>query len=279
VLTVDSGTAAGIAIGIVAILVSLGIAFWQRRPKHLGYEFTNRRIVTRTSYQESGDFRVMYGKRELKDPYLVVVRVVNDGKVEIRPDDWQEEFTLEAGPEIIESAVVAISSKGLDVSVADREAHRIRCSKHLLNKGEWFDVQMLVDGAPCETLDVSARIAGARIGPVRRAKMPQSQWSILEGKGKVVFYILTFVAATVISVLFAYAVGAIPQGQETVVPALTGKSLNQVITKLHQAHLHLGNEQFVPGSDKSEIVVDQYPSAGSYVDIGSQVSIVIARSS
>jgi len=211
--------------------------------------------------------------------YLIVVRVVNDGKMEIRPEDWQEEFTLEARPEIIDSAVVATSSKGLDASVAVREPHRIHCSKPLLNKGEWFDIQMLVDGPPASTLDASARVAGGRIVAARRAKIPRFSWPIF---GSPIWAaIAVAIIAPILAIGFAHGWFSSISDQipESTVPTLTGKSVTQVITQLHNAKLHLGNEQFIPSADHPGTVVDQYPSAGSQAAVGSQVSIVVAQHS
>ena len=279
----DPGTVAGIAIGTAGILISLSIAFWQRRPKRLAYDLTtNRGIVTRTSYQESGDFRIMYGARELQNPYLIVVRVVNDGKIEIRPEDWQEEFSVEVGPEIIDSAVVATSSNGLDASVTVRESHKIRCNKLLLNKGEWFDVQMLVDGPLASTLSVSARVAGTRLVAARRGKIPRFSWPIFKWLGDAGLTGVIVAATGTIGVVTALTLTLvwIPSSQpESTVPTLTKQPVTRVIAELHNAKLHLGNEQFIPSTYKPGTVVDQYPSAGSQADTGSQVSIVVAQHS
>lgn len=77
---------AGLIAAIVGVLITIVIAIWQRRPKRVVYDVSaNRRIITRTTYQESGALHVMYGHRQLKDPHLIVVRIANDGKVEVRP--------------------------------------------------------------------------------------------------------------------------------------------------------------------------------------------------
>jgi hypothetical protein len=68
--------------------------------------------------------------------------------------------------EIIDSAVAGTSSDGLNAFIGVREPHEVSCSKMLLNKGEWFDIQMLVDGQE-DIPDVSARIAGAKLTPGR----------------------------------------------------------------------------------------------------------------
>lgn len=273
---------AGLVVGIGAILISVGIAIWQRRPKRMVYDLsTNRRIVTRTTYQASGVLRVMYGDRKLEDPYLIVVRVANDGKVEVRPEDWQEAFTLNTESEIIDSGVVGASSKGINASIIGREPHKIYCNKMLMNTGEWFDVQMLVDG-PGGISDVSARIAGATLAPVSRAKNLRFQLGLSAvGAGVVVVLIAGAFTSVGRSILHGSvgSVGNEVQLQLTVVPTLVGKPVTEVVPNLHKAKLHLGNEQFIPSFGAAGIIVDQYPGAGTRLETGAQVSIVIAQHS
>jgi hypothetical protein len=163
----------GLVLGIIGILITIGVAILQRTPKRVTYDISaNRRIIDRAAYQTSGALAVMYEKRQLKDPYLMVVRVANGGKVEIRPEDWVEPFSLQTYPEIIDSGVVGTSSKDLNVAVEELKTHQVVFSKLLLNPGEWFDIQVLVDG-PGGITGVSARIAGATLEPFRRPKTRQ----------------------------------------------------------------------------------------------------------
>jgi hypothetical protein len=276
---------AGLVVGIggivIGAVVAIVVAIWQRRPKRMVYDLsTNRRIVTGTTYQTSGVLRVMYGRRKLDDPHIIVVRVANDGKVEVRPEDWQEPFTLNTGSEIIDSDVVDTSSKSINASIIGRELHKIYCNKMLMNAGEWFDVQMLVDG-PGGISDASARIAGATLTPVGRAKNLRSQIGLWAVVGVVVVGLLVAGAFTSVgrSILHG-SVGNVEnqvQLQLTVVPTLIGKPVSEVVPDLHKAKLHLGNQQSIPSSVAAGIVIDQYPGAGTILETGAQVSIVIAQ--
>jgi hypothetical protein len=262
----------GLIIGVGSIIVSIGIALWQRRPKRVIYDVSaNRRLITPTSYETSGALHVKFADRTLKDPHLIVVRVANDGKAEIRPEDWETPFTLKMRSEIIDSAVVGTSSDGLNAFIGVREPHEVRCSKMLLNTGEWFDIQMLVDGQE-DVPDVSARIAGAKLTPGRFStasaeKRPESyRW---------IPWLLGLVL--VIGVVAGVAYYLLSGPPTTSTPLLIGKSLSQVVPALQRANLHLGSQQFIPSSTPAGIVVDQYPSPGTRLDVGSQVSIVISE--
>jgi hypothetical protein len=273
---------ASLVVGIGAILIAVGIAILQRRPKRMVYDLsTNRRIVTRTTYQTSGVLRVMYGERKLEDPHLVVVRLANDGKVEVRPEDWQKPFTLNTESEIIDSDVVGTSSEGINASIMGREPYKIYCNKMLMNRDEWFDVQILIDG-PGGISDASARIAGATLAPVSRAKNLRFRlglWAVGAGVVVVLFAGAFTGVGQFILHGFQTTVGAVGQPQLTVVvvPTLIGKPASEVVPDLHKAKLHLGNEQSIPSSGAAGIVIDQYPDAGTRLGTGSQVSIVIAQ--
>jgi hypothetical protein len=230
-------TILGLIVAVISILITISIAIRQRRPKIVTYELAlNRRIITRTSYQTTGAFVVMYGDRRLDNPYLAVVRVTNAGKVEVRAEDWQEPITLKTNSEIIDSGVVGTSSDGLRADIINREEHSVSCSKVLLNQGEWFDIQMLVDGSDGIS-DVSARIAGARLEQDRRAKAAQywlsRQAADVQSPLRADFGAI-FQFASLVLILMAVIVSLIiastnhPQPNITHAPKLIGKPLTRL---------------------------------------------------
>jgi hypothetical protein len=274
----------GLIVGISGILITISIAVRQRRPKRIVYDIgADRRIITSNAYQSTGALVVMYGERQLRDPYLVVVRVANGGKVEVRPEDWQEPFTLKTNSEIIDSGVVGRSSNDLSVEITHREARKICCDKVLLNQHEWFDIQVLIDG-PGGISDVSARIAGARLEPARRSKADR-RWIILGSpyRKAITFYAGTPIAVTGLALLFFNLVYSplqpVKEPPMTRAPQLIGRPVSQVVPDLHRAKLHLGSEQFVPSPGPVGIVVDQDPGVGVRLQVGAQVSIVVAQRS
>jgi hypothetical protein len=272
-------TTFGLILAILGILVTVGIAIRQRRPKRVTYEqLANRRIITRTAYQASGALVVKYGDRSLADPYLVVVRVANGGKVEIRPDDWEELLSFSTGSEIVDSGVVGTSSKDLRVDINLMETNCVTVDRMLLNPGEWFDIQMFVDG-PGGVTEVSARIAGAKLEPSKkrsrllRDRIPNLRALPRSPSAIVILPIVAIVGLTVFVIIGNHYFG-VPM---TSVPQLTGLPVSKVVEHLHHAKLHLGEETFVPSPGPAGIVVDQHPGAGSRVETGGQVSIVITQ--
>jgi PASTA domain len=279
-------TVLGLSLGVISILVAIFIAIKQRRPKRVIYDITaNRRIVTGTDYKVTKGLVVTYGDRRLSDPYLVVVRIANGGKVEIRPEDWEESLSLKTHSEVVDSGVVGTSSKDMSVELTRVEAHQVTIGEVLLNQGEWFDVQMLVDG-PGGVSDASARIAGARLEPGKSIKPTQPKAYILWSRHPMALVLIASVVAgvaVVVAVPFMINHLAnqdrLPIFPTTRVPLLIGKSASQVVPDLHSAHLHLGNETFIPSLEPTGTVVDQYPGAGSQEEVGERVSIVVAKRS
>ena len=258
---------AGLIVGIGGVLISVVIAVWQRRPKRIVYDISaNRRIITRTPYQESGALHVMYGQLQLKDPHLVVVRVTNDGKVEVRPEDWEEPFKLRTESEIIDSGIVGRSSEDLNASIVNRELHEVSCSKLLLNKDEWFDIQMLVDGSG-GALNASARIAGAKLSLARPPG--QTAWRFRRTS-----YQIAAVAGVVIITVLTIRLLDQPIAH---VPTLIGKPVSQAIPDLHRANLNLGREWFVSSSIPPGDIVAQFPIPGSTTMVGAQVSLIVSE--
>jgi hypothetical protein len=276
----------GLLVGAIGIGVSIVIAYRQRRPKRIAYDFTaNRRIITRPDYKTLDTLKVMYGVRSLNDPYLVVVRISNEGKVAIKLEDWQEPLTLQTSSEIIDSAVVGTSSKNLGAEIADRETNEVRCNRMLLNAGEWFDLQLLIDGS--NSPELSARIADTQLQPLKRPKT-SPRWVSAIRTLSAVGWATIFAAVATVAVawfVFFYApnasqvtVPSSPKPPPSVrIPKLIGQPVSQVVGELHDANLHLGREQFIPASGKPGIVIDQYPGPDERLRTGGQVSIVVSQ--
>jgi hypothetical protein len=278
-------TILGLVLGAIGILATVIIASRQRKPKRVTYDvIANRRIITQTGYQVTKALVVTYGDRNLSDPHLIVVRVANTGKVEVRPEDWEEPLSLTTSSEIVDSGVVGTSSKDLKVEAAPVESHQIRFGKMLLNQGEWFDVQMLVDG-PGNVSEASARIAGARLEQGKSAKPAPAPVSSKSRRYRRPWWRRPVILGTVLILYLVIIIGAVfavPPifNKPTVrVPKLIGVSTSQVVQDLRRANLHLGNERFIASLEPAGTIIDQYPGAGSEVDPGSEVSIVIATHS
>lgn len=145
-------TAVGLALGIASIAVSLGIAYGSRRPKRLDYQVTtNTRLLSPTAYETSGVRGDLFSYREQKlgEPRLVVVRVLNSGKVPIAPEDFVRPLTISVGDQAVVATKGVSGSEPADLAptLDSLDEHSVTVEPVLLNAGEWFDIQLLIDGS------------------------------------------------------------------------------------------------------------------------------------
>jgi len=127
----------------------------------------------------------------LEDPRLVLLRVVNTGMKDIAPDDFktgtegEQEWTPISisltGGKIYAADVI---EKSEDVVAAPEDfargsASSVSFSSGLMRKGEWFKVQLVVDGA-AEQLRVDARFQGQTEKPkelgTKESRQRKSAW-------------------------------------------------------------------------------------------------------
>jgi len=284
---VDTAAAVGIGIGVFGVLVSVTIAYFARRPKRLDYSITtNRQILVPGSYRQYshlGALAVTFEGERLSDPRLLVFRIANSGKIEIRPDDFDQPLHLSVGldAKVVTAGVVGSQPADLSVKLDKISRSIVALDPVLLNSGDWVDIQLLIDGLALEPT-VNGRIAGATIrhrtreaprlgrGPTDLIPWPRgasSGWSIIA-----VVTVVALVLTTLFTVIFP------DQPRQAVVPDLVGKPVSEAPTTLRQAHLHLGGLTLISGSKRPKgTVLDQYPGAGRKVTEDSSVSAVVSN--
>ncbi|GAB3863689.1 hypothetical protein GCM10029963_72850 [Micromonospora andamanensis] len=281
-----NATIAGLALAVLGILVGIVIALLQRRPKRVVYDMITRsQIVSHTGYRATGKLQVLYEGRQLADPHLLVLRVANGGKIEIRPEDWIErlKIVVSRGVEIVDAAIAGSAPSNLEVKVEQTEKSQVTISSVLLNRQEWFDVQLLIDG-PGEVQEISARVAGAQLLPGRPIKGMRGLISTLPRLtsrlhlGEMGSW--AFVSTAVATVGFVVAFSSfflLDRPEMATVPDLTGKSAEVVVPELRRAGLHLGAQDRLPNSAPKGTVIDQHPPGGSKIEKGERVSIVLSE--
>lgn len=158
-------------VGAVAAVAALPLAYYA---VHVGR--TRKTIdwapVTNVAFLAPGvrdehrlsDLQVTYAGHVLESPRVVVVRIQNTGNREIRGDEFTQHLKF-AFPtcHIFAAEVVGESSEGVypqggfTRTKGDRTLEDVDVD--LLNVGDWFDMQFVVDG-PREYPNVTARFAG-----------------------------------------------------------------------------------------------------------------------
>ncbi len=142
----------GLAGLVVTVLgVALGVAFFlmQRDKKTFDWMLlTNEAIVTSVPAKAVGGITVyMDGTTQLQEPRLLTIRFTNTGKKEVRPEDFDGDITIKPRPYLVIRSAKAVRRKsGMrhlpQVAFDDQECI---VAPILYNRGDWVDVQLLVD--------------------------------------------------------------------------------------------------------------------------------------
>jgi hypothetical protein len=164
------------------IVLALVTGFWfywlSRKPKRFGWELiTQTRIISARS--RALPLTVVYDGHEVDSPNIIVVRVGNTGKAELRALDFDGPVMLEFARSRLLSASV---SRKRDESITvdfDQTEKSISFTPTLLNAGEWVEFQFVTDGA-LEVPSIHARVAGqaGRILDVDKRKRAWAPWGM-----------------------------------------------------------------------------------------------------
>ncbi|MCT9868726.1 hypothetical protein [Paenarthrobacter aurescens] len=144
----------------VAGLVTGFIFYWlSRRPKRFGWQVISKTEIV--SFKgRSLPLQVVYGGEEVYSPNLIVLRLGNAGKAEIRPDDYDGPVRVDFSKgRMLACDVSRKLNEKIEVEVTRDTPMSVTVAPSLLNAGEWVDLHFITDG-PVETPAVSARIAG-----------------------------------------------------------------------------------------------------------------------
>src|SRR5665647_659487 len=156
---------AGAVLGLVGI--GWGIySYWRpRRSKWLSWNYpVATRIIRVLPLQRDRlhQLKVVYGEREVDNPNIIVLRIANAGREEIRADDFTRQITVAfRRSKLLARDVINKSSEDIDVTfkVDTSAPNEVTVNPLLLNAGEWIEIQCVTDG-PIERPPLRARIAG-----------------------------------------------------------------------------------------------------------------------
>jgi hypothetical protein len=170
----------GVAISILALLVSVIAIRVQQRKKSLCYAFSNERPILYV-FDEKLKSRLTLSLDGMPVQGLSTyeVAVFNDGNVAVLPTDFIEPIRIEFGSnsKILAVAVTDSAPQDLNVTVAPNGA-TYSIEPTLLNPGDEFVVQFLVDQSEREHYSaptVRARVAGVQQLRLRSSR-PAGAW-------------------------------------------------------------------------------------------------------
>jgi len=150
---------AGLVVGVLGVLTGFIFYWLSRRPKRFGWQLMDQTPIL-TADSKGLPLKIIYaGEHEVSKPNLVVVRLGNRGKVEIRSDDYDGPVKVSFIKSHLIGSVL-IDGLNLDLKTElSQGGNTVEFTPPLLNKGEWMELQLVTDG-PLEVPVVKARVAG-----------------------------------------------------------------------------------------------------------------------
>jgi hypothetical protein len=83
--------------GIVGVVIQWYFHRRAEKPKRLGWELvSSNRIISASEYQRK-NLLVTYMGREVENPHVLCLRIVNTGKQEVRASDFIEPISFDFG--------------------------------------------------------------------------------------------------------------------------------------------------------------------------------------
>lgn len=157
----------GLVLGMAGVV--LAILFRPRQSKGLGwkYQSANRIIRATQAQRDRLPLKVVYGAQDVDNPNIIILRISNAGRQEIRVDDYDRPITIDfKKSKLLALDVIGQSSPSMSVTfrINTSVPNRVTLNPILLNAEEWIDLQFVTDG-DIERPPVEARIVGQTNDP------------------------------------------------------------------------------------------------------------------
>lgn len=189
----------GLAIGVIGIIASLVIARRGRASTMLDYATVNEtRVLTESVSQLSSEIAVTVNGTTVSRPRFVTIRYKNTGRKEIRYEQFSDGVGLSDTNGVVGVEIADVANKDMKM-VEIGLMPNLRYSVESLNRGEWFDIQYLVDDTKQSGKLVPAyRVDGQTRPPKDFSQLP---WLTFRTVMQLVPFALMLLGLQVVSVL------------------------------------------------------------------------------
>lgn len=159
-----------VAIGIVAIFVSIWIAYYfysksQTRKQFEIWLYPNVSLVS-VEDRVAKDIEVYYKAERVSNLSSLRFRIINTGNEPIASDDFERPLRFSVSPQatIISARILESHPPNLDLKVTTQPPSDLVVEPALFNEEEWADIELILVDDPTQTalpnLQVDARILG-----------------------------------------------------------------------------------------------------------------------
>jgi len=132
-------------VAIIAVFVSVGLYFKQRRRKSLSYEIIASTSLFSMKEEIKGKIRILYDDKPVQQVHLIELKLKNSGNMPILHTDYERPVSLNFGEEaqILTTEIREMNPENLGASVLI-EKNKVTIGKTLMNEGDSFNIKMLV---------------------------------------------------------------------------------------------------------------------------------------
>jgi len=153
------------AVAIVTAVVTLAATFLVHRlsqeRKHFDYEFISGvRLLADEATRLAGDLELRFKTSVIKDPYLLLVRLINTGNKPLVEEDFEQPVRIELDAPVL-SAWIAKSEPEELIPAVGWYSDTVEIFPALFNKGDWIALGALTDGEPPKK-NINVRIVGVK---------------------------------------------------------------------------------------------------------------------
>jgi hypothetical protein len=158
----DRGIAVVSALAaIIGIPISILIYRFSQERKHLDYEFLSVvRLLADQATRLAGELELRFKGDVIKDPYLLLVRLINTGNKPLEVEDFEQPIRIDLDVPVLSAWVAKAEPKDFAPDLSWR-GNSVFLPGALFNQGDWVAVSVLADGEPKER-SVGVRIVGVK---------------------------------------------------------------------------------------------------------------------
>lgn len=147
-------------LALLAIIVPIILYVLTRKKKKFSYDILSNNRITLHEDKVGEDLMILYNGEPVTKVYLNVIRLINNGNVEIKAEDFHEKIKINFG----KSAYVLNTEciKGIETTL-NAEGNSVILEPNLFNKGDYIDIKTLVSNFEnLEDINIKGHIVGVK---------------------------------------------------------------------------------------------------------------------
>lgn len=161
---IDWVATAGVAIGVVAIVVTIVLYFISRQKKRLGYRVLSQTPLVTVGDELQGQIRILYNGQDVQNVNLALISLTNSGNVAITRADFDAPLEIEFGARsrLLSAEIIEMRPDNLDAQLTLHD-HSLALEPLLMNKGDSVRVKALVNKSGDDAISINTRLVGGRV--------------------------------------------------------------------------------------------------------------------